>query len=111
MNHIFPIVDQLGTVMTKAETAKLLASLIDSLPNECSSPVATARMRLVLRTVKSWLYTDRTARMMLLPTISRQLCWHFNHRTDLSLCTDSMGYLMNFYRNMIRSDEGIEVSK
>jgi len=103
--HTFPIVEQLGAVMTAAETAKLLSSLIDSLPKDAYATITTAGIKLILTTVKSPLYTDATARVILLPTIAMKLRFHLGQRIDLPLCTQVLGCVMNFYHAMSINDD------
>lgn len=100
LQHIYPVVEQLSIVMAVPETAKLLASLMDSITKDCQPQVATGAMELVLVVVKSFLFTESAARAVLLPTVARSLRFNLAQRTDLPLCTESLGYMMNFYRAM-----------
>ena len=105
LEHIFPVVEQLSSVMSKAEAAKLLSSLIDSLPSEPHPRITSARMNLVLTTVKSSLYSDTSARSVLLGTICRQLRLHLSHPPVSTSCTESLGHMMNFYRTISLSSD------
>lgn len=110
LDHIFPVVEQLSSVMSKAEAAKLLSSLIDSLPSEPHPRISAARMNLVLTIVKSSLYSDTSARSVLLGTICRQLRLHLSQPPVTSSCTESLGYMMNFYRSMSLSADQDKVA-
>jgi len=100
LQHIYPVVEQLSIVMAVPETAKLLASLMDSITKDCQPQVATGAMELVLVVVKSFLFTESAARAVLLPTAARSLRLNLAQRTDLPLCTETLGYMMNCYRAM-----------
>ncbi len=100
------MVEQLSGILTQAEAAKLLSSLIDSLPKEPHPLIATARMNLVLTTVRGPLFTEApAARAILLGTICRQLRLHLSQPLVMSLCTETLGHMMNFYRTMSMADD------
>lgn len=105
LHHIYTVVEQLSGILTQAEAAKLLASLVDSLPKEPHPLIATARMNLVLTTVRGPLFTESpAARAILLPTVCRQLRLHLSQPLVMSLCTETLGHMMNFYRAMSMAD-------
>lgn len=104
------MVEQLSGILTQAEAAKLLASLIDSLPKEPHPSIAKARMNLVLTTVRGPLFTETSsARAILLGTICRQLRLHLSQPLVMSLCTETLGHMMNFYRDMSMADDTSQV--
>ena len=106
LRHIYTVVEQLSGILTQAEAAKLLSSLIDSLPKEPHPLIATARMNLVLTTVRGPLFTEApAARAILLGTICRQLRLHLSQPLVMSLCTETLGHMMNFYRAMSMADD------
>lgn len=110
LRHIYTVVEQLSGVLSRAEAAKLLASLIDSLPKEPHPLIATARMNLVLTTVRGPLFSEAApARAILLGTICRQLRFHLSQALVIPLCTESLGHMMNFYRAMSMADETSQV--
>jgi dedicator of cytokinesis protein 3 len=106
LRNIYTVVEQLSEILSQAESAKLLASLIDSLPKEPHPLIATARMQLVLTTVHGPLFTESSAaRAILLATICRQLRLHLAQPLVMSLCTETLGHMMNFYRKMSMMDD------
>lgn len=110
LQNIYTVVEQLSGILTQAEAAKLLASLIDSLPKEPHPSIVKARMNLVLTTVRGPLFTEASsARAILLGTICRQLRLHLSQPLVMSLCTETLGHMMNFYRNMSMADDTSQV--
>jgi dedicator of cytokinesis protein 3 len=106
LRNIYTVVEQLSQILSQAESSKLLASLIDSLPKEPHPLIATARMQLVLTTVRGPLFTESSAaRAILLATICRQLRLHLSQPLVMSLCTETLGHMMNFYRKMSMMDD------
>lgn len=109
LRNIYTVVEQLSQILSQAEAAKLLSSLIDSLPKEPHPLIATARMQLVLTTVRGPLFTESSAaRAILLATICRQLRLHLSQPLVTSFCTETLGHMMNFYRNMSMADDTTE---
>jgi len=110
LRHIYTVVEQLSGILSRAEASKLLASLIDSLPKEPHPLIATARMNLVLTTVRGPLFSESApARAILLGTICRQLRLHLSQTLVMPLCTQTLGHMMNFYRAMSMVDETSQV--
>lgn len=110
LRNIYTVVEQLSNILSQAEAAKLLASFIDSLPKEPHSLIATARMNLVLTTVSGPLFTASPgARAILLGTICRQLRFHLSHPLYMTLCTETLGQMMSFYRAMSMADHTTHV--
>lgn len=110
MKNIYTVVEQLSEILSQAEAGKLLASFIDSLPKEPSPLIVTARMNLVLCTVRGPLFSgSAAARVTLLGTICRQLRLNLSQPLVIGLCTESLGCMMNFYRAMSMADNVLEV--
>lgn len=101
MRHVYTVVEQLNSILKEGEAAKFLASLIDSLPKDPHPSIVSARMNLVLTTVRSPLFTESAvARAILLGTICRQLRLHLSQPLDMSICTEALGHMMSFYRDV-----------
>ena len=112
LKNIYTAVEQLSEILSHAEAAKFLASLIDSLPKEPPPLIVTARMNLVVTTVKGPLFTgSAAARAILLGPICRQLRLNLSQPLVIALCTESLGCMMSFYRTMSMADNVSQVFK